>query len=503
MRPPARTLAWLVAVACAAPPASRRFPDRPVAWDEHDDEDTPRPASSRPWEKGRVAHALREHVVRRVDSALAMTTRGPAADVNALDEVPCSTWFCPKNHLDPVSLEALIAGPPGDRPKLPLRIERVKEAGVAPGARVVDARGHMYLLKIDPEPWFNMSVGAELVGTRIFWAAGYNVAPAWAVDLTRADLAGDPAAIDRIFSAGAKTPDGKLRALAVAWIAGDILGGFDFKGRRAGDQNDRIPHQDRRSLRATWVLFAWTNYSDPSSANTVDSWVSEGGRRFVRHYIVDFGSSLGSWTISPKPPHIGHRGMVVALAGKDPQKRWREALRRHPEVGYLKDIGWRPESYRSNLRNPAHQARVPADEYWGAKVVTSFSDDQLYAIASAAGYREEEARQVARALAVRRDIIGRRFLASATAIERPRRFGDLVCFEDLALARGYRHHVLYRLRWLDAEGHTLARARAVTRRATNCLPIAGAGYRILELQSGARPARIHLLDGKVVGLEHE
>ena len=37
--------------------------------------------------------------------------RLPAQDVNAADEVPCSTWFCARNHLRPMSAGEIAAGP--------------------------------------------------------------------------------------------------------------------------------------------------------------------------------------------------------------------------------------------------------------------------------------------------------------------------------------------------------------------------------------------------------
>jgi hypothetical protein len=498
--------AWIAALGvlgCATVASPRPFADRPVAWEEHDDEDVPRPGSSPPWEKTRLAHSLREGLMRGVDDKLALRQPRPAEDVNALDEVPCSTWFCPRNHLRRMAPEDVAAGPPGVPPRLPLTIVKMKEAGAAAGATVVDARGHKFLLKVDPKPWTRLMVGAELVSSRLFWAAGYNVPPAWAVELGPNDLAGKASEVRRLREAGAVTREGRLSAVATAWIDGEIVGGFDFKGRRPDDPNDRIPHQDRRSLRGSWVVYAWTNYQDASTANTVDSWIEEGGRRFVRHYIVDFGSTLGAWTISPKPPRLGHKSMLVALTGTDPQRRWARALKRYPAVGWLEADGWRPASFKTLLRNPAHQARQPADEYWGAKVVTSFTDEQIAAAVASADYSATEAAELVRAMGVRRDLIGRAYLAPATAIEDPSRRGPFLCFRDLAIERGYAEGVVYRLRWRDERGRLLSSARAPAAGPTSCLPAETTGYRILEVQSGTRPARIHLKDGRIVGLEHE
>ena len=79
---------------------ARWFADRPVAWDEHDDALASLPATQR-LPGPRVTLAVRDGVANEVDRVLALEDPRAALDVNALDEVPCSTWFCPRNHLPP------------------------------------------------------------------------------------------------------------------------------------------------------------------------------------------------------------------------------------------------------------------------------------------------------------------------------------------------------------------------------------------------------------------
>ena len=163
-----------------------------------------------------------------------------------------------------------------------------------------------------------------MVGAEIFHAAGYNVPGTSLLDLAETDLVLDPKATfrrrqvdlraltaERVRSqlAGvARTPSGLIRAAAISWVPGDLIGGFDLIGRRPDDPNDRIPHQDRRSLRADWVLYAWLSVLDPSAINTLDSYVDAGGRKFVRHYHFDFGCSFGSSTTEPQAPHSDGEG---------------------------------------------------------------------------------------------------------------------------------------------------------------------------------------------------
>jgi len=177
---------------CATDPAPRTFPDRAVAWQEHDSEDVPRPP--RASELGNLDSMLiaRDDLAGEVDRALALEGARPARDVNAADEVPCSAWFCPRNHLRPMTPEEIAAGPPGIPPQLPLRIVKGKDRGAALGFQVVDAAGRKYLLKLDPAGHLGMSTAAEIAGTRFFHAAGYNVPANFLLELDARDLTVDP-----------------------------------------------------------------------------------------------------------------------------------------------------------------------------------------------------------------------------------------------------------------------------------------------------------------------
>src|SRR4051812_20327390 len=150
---------------------------------------------------------------------------------HAADAVPCSTWFCPRNHLQPMAAEAIAAGPSGTAPRLPLRIVKGKDRGAALGFQVVDADGRKYLLKLDPAGHLGMATAAEVTGTRLFHAAGYNVPANFVLDLGPDDLSVDPDATFKLYGVqkrpltpeivrerlakAARTPDGRLRAVLV------------------------------------------------------------------------------------------------------------------------------------------------------------------------------------------------------------------------------------------------------------------------------------------------
>jgi hypothetical protein len=535
----------------------RWFADRPVAWHEHDDEDVPRPPAPTHLQDLDRSLLLRDSIANEVDRFLGLEAGRPAEDVNALDEVPCSTWFCPRNHRQPLDAAAIAAGPAAAPPRLPLRIVKGKDQGATPGFQVRDADGRKFVLKFDPVGHPGLSTGAEMVGERLFHAAGYNVAGAFLLDLTPSDLRLDEKAtfklhgvqlrpltaarVRLLLDRAARLSDGRYRAVAVPWIPGQILGGYDTLGRRADDPNDRIPHERRRSLRASWVLFAWLSEVDPGSINSLDSYVEEGGRRFVRHYVLDFGATLGSETIRPKAlqrtgEHIievGRTLLAFVSLGfyrrpfQDYRAEWERSVGQYPAAGWFPAETFDPDGFRSNRKIPAHVRKTDRDLYWGAKLVTSFSDEQLAAVLATAGLPASDTAHLEHALRVRRDIIGRRYLRAIAAVENPETAADgrAVCFDDLVLERRYAalDEVRYLVEVTDGHGNRLSSEERVPTGNRTCLSTGAAGsagaYRIVEVKTRfdaagkppvtSKAARIHLRwrDGEqrfvVVGLERD
>src|SRR4051794_17464463 len=245
----------------------RTFPDRGVAWQEHDDTNLAGAPETNHLQSLAVALALRDGLSGEIDRIMSLDTSPPALDVNAADEVPCSTWYCPRNHLHPMTPEQVVAGTGAPPPRLPLTITSGKIRGDALGFQVVDADGHKFLLKLDFNNHLGMTTTAELIGNAVFHAAGYNVPGAYLMDVDPSTFRIDPRAtylqynvqhrqftptfLANRLALTDRLPDGKVRVVAIPWLQGQQLGGFDMKGTRRGDANDRIPHQLRRSLRAS------------------------------------------------------------------------------------------------------------------------------------------------------------------------------------------------------------------------------------------------------------
>ena len=254
-----------------------------------------------------------------------------AINVNVLDEVPNSSWFTNRIGFRDMSVDEVRQGPnKTSGPKSgKLTVLRGKTIGVTPGFWVRDEDGEIYILKFDPPEYPELATGAEMIGTKLFHAFGYNVPENHIFRFGREDLEIAEGAkftneknkkakmtaadLDLILSRVAQQDDGRFRAVASRLIKGKPIGGFGFSGRRKDDPNDIIPHEIRRDVRALKLFSAWTEHNDLRVGNTLDFFVKEDGREFIRHYLIDFGSTFGSDSIQPNLPEAGreHWGLIL------------------------------------------------------------------------------------------------------------------------------------------------------------------------------------------------
>lgn len=351
------------------------------------------------------------NVTRRVGSWFAGDHVPPASNVNALDEIPNSTWFTNRIGLFPMTPQEVAHGPgegTGPDTSGPWTVVSAKTQGVTPGFNIKDARGDIYLVKFDPPGSPGLVGVPSVLGGRIFHAAGYFVPEDFIVTFPKERLVlGDGVKIrvdgkkrpmtmedlDRILATVAKVESGEYLAIASKFLKGKPLGPFDYLGQRRDDPNDRIRHEHRRELRGLRVLAAWTHHFDTKQHNSLDMLVEEDGRRFVRHHLIDFGSTLGAGAHGGEPkygreygidaPQIGARLLALGFHEDD----WRRVEAKYPpaelagSVGYYDVEYFNPKGFKPLLPNPAFANLTDRDGYWAAKIITAFTDAHLDAIA--------------------------------------------------------------------------------------------------------------------------
>ncbi len=483
-----RALAALVLVAaCAHQPISDvRFRNEPPVWRVNDRNALKNAPAERKYH--RTLYQTDGFVVRRATRAMEMRDPRHAADVNALDEVPDSTWFTNRIGVRDMSVDELRRGPnrmPGPFENRPWQITKSKSGGLSIGFVFEDSKGDTYLLKFDEAVRPEMETAAHIVVHRILWACGFNVPEDHVGYVSRDDLRISPKAtkrdafgnkvamtdddLDRALAQVAREKDGRIRVLASRYLDGKPIGPYPREGTRADDPNDRIPHELRRSLRGQLPIFAWLNHTDLQEDNTLDAFVDG----HVVHYLVDFGKALGVMGWGMKWKTVGYTYRLDAgIAVKSLltfglwERPW-EGIEQPPfrgiglyEAEHYDPANWRPNSPYWPLEDSDR-----LDGFWGAKILIRFSREQLRAVVNEAQLTDPRAAEyLLETLIARQRKTAQYWFGRVAPLDRfdieSSPHGDRLCFSDLALVHGLsRASTRYELTLFDEEGRELARPR--------------------------------------------
>ena len=369
-----------------------------------------------------------------------------AVNVSTIDEVPDSSWFTNRIGVRDLTAAELVRGPN--------KFERVDAdawtvvsgkgpGGFHPGFRAVHAGDpkQIYQLEVDPPDYPQLATGAEIIGTLIYHALGYHVVDVYPVrvdparitiaeDATTRDASGrrrfTRADLDAVLRVAARDKSGRVYFSASRFEEGRDVGNFQYHGTRSDDPNDIHPHEHRRELRANRVFAAWLAHDDSRALNSLNMLVDEGGRKFVRHYMYDFGATLGSATRFPDTAASGHeyyveKGSSLKALGSLGLHIPRYARAAYPDAppsaGFVSSAAFEPEKWRGNYRNAAFENMRPDDAFWGARLVSRFSNDAIATIVGAVGYDDPAASAyLTRTIAERRDAVLRTWLTGVNPI---------------------------------------------------------------------------------------
>jgi len=398
----------------------------------------------------------------------------PAGAVNTLGEVPDSEWFTNRHGRQRMSREELQQGPTSEEAPLPpFKVVRGKQAGIMHGFVMDDTKGRRYFVKGDPVSYPELATAAEAIVSKFLYAIGYNTPKNDVVDLKLSDLRLSSKAkitapdgrlrrmtwndIEHFAQKTPQSPDGSFRVVASLAVEGEGIGPFRYEGMRSDDPNDITPHENRRDLRGLYVFSAWLNHTDSKATNTLDTIVEENGNRFIRHYLIDFGSALGSDGDSTKDARLGHEFMLPT-----PTKALKQMLKlglvaeqwekvRYPKlpgIGNFSSADFHPDDWKPNYPNPAFLSRLPDDDFWAAKHVMAFTDDDIRTIVETAKFTDARSTEYMIAtLAERRNKIGRTFFSKIFPLDHFRVENRNLLFDDLAVQHGFHPSRQYDVRW--------------------------------------------------------
>jgi hypothetical protein len=372
-----------------------------------------------------------------------------AKDINTVDEVPDGPFYV--NRAGRMALTPAIVARASNTGNGPApgkwTVVSAKSDGVTPGFTIRDSANQLWFIKFDPPGWRGMATGSEIVAAKLFWAAGYHTAeyhigalvPSNLVigkdtkitppgEMPRSMNEGD---ISWLLSRADRDPDGSYRVILSKAAPGRPVGRIKFSGTRADDPNDVIPHEHRRELRGYFVFAAWLNHVDAKGINSLSALVTENGRSFIRHYLLDFGSALGSAAVGPRegwegyealveePGEIGRR--VLGLGLNIPVWRTQQYYE-SSTIGRLpRDHSkWNPEAWWPHITNAAFRHMRRDDEFWAASKLVAITDDMIRAAVAEGKFGDPESEAfLAKAISDRRLRILQTYLPKVNPIIDP------------------------------------------------------------------------------------
>ena len=401
----------------------------------------------------------------------------PAQNTNTLGEVPDDDWYTNRHYFHPMTLEELRRGP--DKVGSPAEdgkwtVVAAKSEGISPGFTILDARGRRYIIKFDPLEYPEIATAPDMIGAKFFYALGYNVPENYLITLRRENLVIREGTmltdatgrkrkmttrdVGEILSHVPVLEDGSYRATASLYLPGSPVGPRRYHGTRSDDPNDIVPHEHRRDLRGLRVFCAWLGHDDSRSINSLDMLDTRDGVPFVKHYLIDFGSLLGSGSVRPNSPR----------SGNVPLFSWSESAREfftlglyvpswartkyptYSSVGRFEYEEFDAAKWTPEYHNPAFANMLPEDAFWAARQVLAFTDEQIRAIVKTGQFSDPRAEAlVAECLIKRRDKVGQAFLNQVLPLDFFKTENGRLTFVDLAAKHELSENGPYTITWSE------------------------------------------------------
>jgi len=503
-----------------------------------DDDMTPFAPKPEPYPSPLAWNGAQQTIFGPMASGLSVKLGREAIDVNALDEVPDSSWYVNRLSKGPMSPAEVARGScPAPTPDedFPWTVAGAKLEGQTAGFRIRTHSGKVNFLEFDFPQQPELATAAGAIGSRLYHAVGFNAVCDRVVFFRGEDLIVPPPGegkkpvtreqVDLVLAHAWRATDGRYRAKASLLAEGESLANWTWDGLKSDDSNDVVPHEDRRELRGTRVLTAWLNHYDTGENNTLAMWIPTGDSKgYVRHYTIDWNDSLGFlW-----PPAldafsrqlgyayyfdfdlIGRNFFTLGLI----ESPWDRAHygKLGPLLGYFDDRDFDPEKWKPGYPNPAFSRMTERDAAWMARLVARLGPAHIRAMVAEGRIENQEmAEELVRILEGRREKILRRWLLHLSSLADPtveeHDGAWRLCLHDRAEEAGLGPPPEpSAVHWFSsATGAKLAVQHLEDGAVCATLPAPAPGYAVVDVETGRPgqgPARVHLYNGtRILGLQ--
>jgi hypothetical protein len=318
---------------------------------------------------------------------------------------------------------------------------------------------------LDPVEIPELASAAEIIATKMFYALGYNAPENYIVRVHPDRFAIEPGTqiedtfgekkaltewrFRRTIRLVPRLEDGSIRVVASKYLSGAPLGPFRYYETRSDDPNDVIRHEDRRELRGLRLFAAWLNHDDTRAQNTQDAWVEEDGNHFVRHYLLDYGSTFGSGSVDMQRADLGFtysisftemKRNLLGFGFRVPKYRHAKwpPYPEYEAVGRWEGELFDCEGWRNDYPNPAFWRMTARDAFWAAKIMMRFTPEELEAIAATGEYTNPDNQEYfLKVLLQRQQKCGRFGINAINPLDEFRLAGGALEFTNLSEKYGF------------------------------------------------------------------
>lgn len=376
-----------------------------------------------------------------------------ADHVNAFDEVPDNSLFANRHFKKRLTSDELRNGPQetsGPDTSGMLTVIQAKFLDSAPASFFVkDGHGDIYEFRFDPFDALELITSSEVIASRFYYAIGYNVLEYTIATFDADKLMVDPNATVVDNSGFEKKLTTKNFQNQLLFLPQDPDGKYRVSARKVipGSRFGTLKFQNQREIRALSVFASWLNqvYLDRNHILEVPN--------TGKFYLADFASAFGALPDVAKPPMFGHEHFfdygeslkaffALGLWEKPWQKRWRESgekINTSSATGYFDNRYFKPSRFKTQLPRYAFKDLSRADGFWAAKIIMSFTDDDIAEMIKAGKLlsHQEDVAYLAHTLSKRRDMIGEYWFSHSSPLDNFSFSDNKLGFEDLSVKYGF------------------------------------------------------------------